>query len=40
MSMNTLDDNGIDYVLHGDDIIYNEQGESIYSLFEKKGRFK
>jgi ethanolamine-phosphate cytidylyltransferase len=40
VSMETLDENNIDYILHGDDIIYNEQGESLYTKFEKVGRFK
>lgn len=30
----------VDYVLHGDDVVYNEQGESFYSKFQKIGRFK
>lgn len=40
ISIATLDSNNIDCVLHGDDIIYNEQGESIYTKFDKVGRFK
>lgn len=35
-----LDKNNLDFVLHGDDIIYDENGESIYTKFEKAGRFK
>jgi ethanolamine-phosphate cytidylyltransferase len=40
MSVEILDKHGIDFILHGDDIIYNEQGESIYTPFDKLGRFK
>ena len=40
ISMDLLDKNNIDYVLHGDDIINDENGESIYTQFEKVGRFK
>lgn len=40
INMDLLDKHKIDYVLHGDDIIHNDQGESIYTQFEKVGRFK
>lgn len=40
MPLDILEKNGFDFILHGDDIIYNENGESIYTPFEKKGMFK
>lgn len=40
IEIDTLDKLGVDVVLHGDDIIYNEHGESIYTKFEKVGRFR
>ena len=40
INIDLLDKNNIDMVLHGDDIIYNEQGESIYTQFEKVNRFR
>lgn len=35
-----LEKNNLDYILHGDDIVYDENGESAYSKFEKIGKFK
>jgi glycerol-3-phosphate cytidylyltransferase-like family protein len=35
----TLDRNGIDVILHGDDLVYDENGEMSYSKFEEQGRF-
>lgn len=35
-----LDDVGADVILHGDDIVYDENGESLYSPFERLGKFK
>lgn len=35
-----LEKNNLDYILHGDDIIYDLNGESSYSKFEKVGKFK
>lgn len=40
VDIDLLDKHKIDVILHGDDIIYNEQGESTYTQFEKVGRFK
>lgn len=39
-TLEIVDKHKIDYVLHGDDIIYDEQGKSAYSQFEEAGRFK
>lgn len=35
-----LDQLGADIILHGDDIILNENHESIYTPFEKLGKLK
>ena len=35
-----LEQNKLDYILHGDDIIYNSEGESFYTKFENIGKFK
>ena len=40
LEVDYLDKFGLDYLLHGDDICYDENGESIFSKFEKIGRFK
>ena len=34
-----LDKYNADFVVHGDDIIYDKNGESIYTPFEKIGKF-
>ena len=39
-SMEVVVSNNIDLVLHGDDVVYNEQGDSFYSKFEKANMFK
>lgn len=36
----TLDKYNADFVVHGDDIIYDKNGESIYTPFEKLGKFR
>ena len=35
-----LEQVGADVILHGDDIVYDANGESLYSAFDKLGKFK
>lgn len=40
INVDFINQHNIDFVLHGDDLIYDENGEGIYTKFEKIGRFK
>ena len=39
-TLDLLNEHKLDYILHGNDIIYNENGVSVYTPFEEQGRFK
>lgn len=38
--LSLLDRFKVDYIMHGDDVINDENGESIYSPFIKLGKYK
>ena len=40
LNVEDLDKYNCDFVIHGDDIILDQNGESIYTKFIKQGKFK